>query len=100
MSTEDHLLNIEQIKEGLLLPVLGRAGGKKNAIIGTHNKCLKVSVQQVPEKGKANDAFIKLLSKLLENQTFTNLSLSRKQIHTQTVSHHRYYKRRIASEGE
>ncbi|VAX37442.1 hypothetical protein MNBD_PLANCTO02-3420 [hydrothermal vent metagenome] len=66
MNHKECPIDIEQIKEGLLLPVRAQPSGKKNAITGVHNRCLKVSVTQIPEKGKANDAFVKVLAKLLK----------------------------------
>lgn len=59
------MIDLEQRADGVLLPVKARAGGSKNAITGTHAGALKVMVTQAPEKGKANQAIVKLLAKLL-----------------------------------
>ena len=59
------MINLEQREDGVLLPVKARAGGAKNGITGTHDGALKVMVTQAPEKGKANQAIVKLLAKSL-----------------------------------
>jgi uncharacterized protein (TIGR00251 family) len=59
------VIELEQRKDGVHLPVKARAGGSKNAITGTHAGALKVMVTQAPEKGKANQAIVKLLAKSL-----------------------------------
>ena len=50
---------------GVILPVRARAGARSNEIRGVHDGSLQVAVTQVAEKGKANRAIIKLLSKTL-----------------------------------
>lgn len=66
------MIDLEEALDGMLLPVKARAGASQNAITGTHDGRLKVSVTQAPEKGKANQAIVKLLAK--------SLGLSRSQI--------------------
>jgi uncharacterized protein YggU (UPF0235/DUF167 family) len=51
---------------GVLLPVKAQPGGRRNAITGTHDGALKVSVTQAPEKGKANTAIAHVLAELLD----------------------------------
>ncbi|MFQ5732352.1 MAG: DUF167 domain-containing protein [Planctomycetaceae bacterium] len=51
--------------DGVLLPVQAQPKAKKNAISGVHDGRLKVTVTQAPERGKANDAILKLLAKSL-----------------------------------
>jgi uncharacterized protein (TIGR00251 family) len=51
--------------QGVVLPVRAQAGARANAIRGTHDGALKVSVTQVAEKGKANKAILQLLTKQL-----------------------------------
>src|SRR5262245_21760676 len=58
--------------EGIVLPVRAQPGAKKNAIRGEQNGMLKVSVTQVAEKGKANQALVEVLAK--------GLALKRSQI--------------------
>lgn len=58
-------IDLEDTDEGIILPVLAQPKAKKNALVGTHDGRLKVAITQAPEKGKANDAIIKLLAKSL-----------------------------------
>lgn len=59
------MLNLEQTRHGVMLPVRAHAGARRNAILGTREGALRVAVCAPPEKGKANDAIIALLSKTL-----------------------------------
>jgi uncharacterized protein (TIGR00251 family) len=43
-----------------------KPSARKNGIVGTHGGALKVSVNAPPERGKANDAVVALLSDLLQ----------------------------------
>ncbi len=56
---------LQETDEGVLLPVQAQPRARKNVIAGWHAGRLKVSVTQAPEKGKANQALIKLLAKSL-----------------------------------
>ena len=47
---------------GATLKVKVAAGARRNAIVGVLGDALKVSVQQAPEKGKANKAVVRLLA--------------------------------------
>jgi uncharacterized protein (TIGR00251 family) len=58
-------IDLEQTETGVILPVQARPGAKQNGITGEHNGALKVSLTQVPEKGKANAALIQVLAKQL-----------------------------------
>lgn len=51
--------------DGVLLPVHAQPGARRNGLRGEHNGALKVSVTQVAEKGKANDAIIQTLVQAL-----------------------------------
>lgn len=57
---------MEERDGGVLLPVRAQPGARKDGIAGWLDGRLKVSVTQVPEKGKANKALIKLLAKWLD----------------------------------
>ena len=57
---------------GVILAIRAQAGARTNGLRGEQSGALKVSVTQVPEKGKANKAIVSLLSK--------ELSLRRSQI--------------------
>ena len=50
---------------GIIFGVKAQAGGRTNAVRGEHDGCLKVSVTQAPEKGKANQAIAEVLCKAL-----------------------------------
>jgi uncharacterized protein (TIGR00251 family) len=58
--------------EGTVLPVRAHAGARRNQIAGVRDGQLMVSVTAAPEKGKANQAIIELLTRAL--------SLKRSQI--------------------
>lgn len=51
--------------EGTVLRVKARAGGRRNELSGVQDGRLRVTVTQVPERGKANRAILKLLAKQL-----------------------------------
>lgn len=59
------MIELEQTTGGVLLPVKAQPGARKNGVSGTHAGSLKVSVTQPAEKGKANDALIKVLAEAL-----------------------------------
>lgn len=56
---------IEESETGILLNVYVQPGAKKNEIIGLHNGALKIKIQSPPEDGKANQALIEFLAKVL-----------------------------------
>ena len=60
------MIALEERPEGIVLPVRAQPGSRKNEIRGEHEGALKVSVTQVAEKGKANDAICALLAKSLK----------------------------------
>ncbi len=64
-SMNDIHLDIKETEEGSLLSLKAQPGAVRNAINGVHDGCLKVQVTTPPDKGKANGAIIKLLSKEL-----------------------------------
>jgi uncharacterized protein (TIGR00251 family) len=51
---------------GVILPVRAQPGARKSGIRGEQNGALKVSVTQVAEKGKANQALIETLAEGLD----------------------------------
>ena len=57
---------VEPHAEGATFYVRAQPGGRKNAIRGEHDGCLKVSVTQVAEKGKANDAIVVVICAALD----------------------------------
>lgn len=59
-------LLLEETAEGVVIPVRAQPRARQNGIVGLHDGCLKVAVTEVPEKGKANAAIIKVLAKTLD----------------------------------
>ena len=59
------MIAIEHHPNGTILPVRAQPGAKKNEIRGEHDGALRICVTQAPEKGKANQAIIRLLAKTL-----------------------------------
>jgi hypothetical protein len=59
------MIDLSETPDGLLLPIQAQPKAKQNAVTGIHAGRLKVAVTQAPEKGKANDAILKLLAKSL-----------------------------------
>jgi uncharacterized protein (TIGR00251 family) len=60
------MIELQSAAEGTILPVHAQPGARKNGVTGVHAGRLKVAVTQAPEKGKANQALVKLLAELLE----------------------------------
>lgn len=58
--------------QGVVLPVKAQPGARQNGIRGEHGGMLKVSVTQVAEKGKANQALVEAVAK--------GLGLARSQV--------------------
>ena len=58
--------------QGVVLPVKAQPGARRNGIRGEHDGMLKVSVTQVAEKGKANQALVLAVAK--------GLGLARSQV--------------------
>jgi uncharacterized protein YggU (UPF0235/DUF167 family) len=59
------VIDLRPHPKGTILPVRARPGARRNELRGEQDGHLKVSVTQAPEKGKANQALIDLLSKKL-----------------------------------
>ncbi|MGC3966316.1 MAG: DUF167 family protein [Pirellulales bacterium] len=57
---------LQQTDRGVIFEVKVRAGGRTNEVRGEHDGLLKVSVTQVPEKGKANLAVCEVLCAALQ----------------------------------
>jgi uncharacterized protein YggU (UPF0235/DUF167 family) len=60
------VIQLEPHAEGTVLRVKAQAGARSSALRGQHNGCLKVSVSQIAEKGKANKAILQLLARQLK----------------------------------
>ena len=59
------ILALRDVPGGCTLPVRVHPGAKHNAIIGTHDGALKVSLTTPPADGRANTALIAFLSERL-----------------------------------
>jgi uncharacterized protein (TIGR00251 family) len=51
--------------EGVVIGVWAQPGARKNAILGIHNRLLKIAVTAPPEDGRANSAIAELLARRL-----------------------------------
>ncbi|MBI3865259.1 MAG: DUF167 domain-containing protein [Planctomycetia bacterium] len=60
------MIDLQPGKGGTILPVHAQPGARRNGITGIHAGRLKVAVTQAPEKGKANQALVRLLAELLD----------------------------------
>ena len=60
------MVELESHPRGVILLVRAQPGARRNAIVGEHNGQLKISVTQVAEKGKANDAVLDILCQALD----------------------------------
>ncbi|MDO5580831.1 MAG: DUF167 domain-containing protein [Planctomycetia bacterium] len=58
-------IDLTEYSGGVLLPVRAQPGSRKNEIRGEQNGALKVSITQVPEKGKANKVLLAFIAKSL-----------------------------------
>ena len=86
------MIAVEPHLEGAILPVRAQPGARRNGLGGEHDGHLKVSVTQAPEKGKANQAIVKVLC--------DQLSLRKSQIELltgETASRKRFLIRGIAA---
>lgn len=59
------MIDLEQSRDGVLMPVRVQPGAGCSGIAGCHDGRLKVAVAEAPEKGKANTALLKVLAKSL-----------------------------------
>ena len=60
------MIDLKLHSDGVLLPVTAQPGARINSVRGEYVGRLKVSVTQVAEKGKANQAILALLAKELQ----------------------------------
>ena len=56
------MISITSTPDGVLLPVQGQPGARRNTIVGEHASRLKIAVTQVAEKGKATQAIRELIA--------------------------------------
>ena len=60
------LVHLESRLDGVILPIRAQPGARRNGLRGVHDGMLKVTVTQVAEKGKANQAIVEVLCKSLQ----------------------------------
>jgi uncharacterized protein (TIGR00251 family) len=56
------MIHLRDSAYGCLLPVRVHPGAKRNAITGTHDGAVKISLTTPPTDGRANDALIAFLA--------------------------------------
>ncbi len=56
------MLELEQLPGGVVLPVHAHPGARKNGVTGVHAGRLKIAIVQPAEKGRANDALVRVLA--------------------------------------
>ena len=59
------MINLVTHPEGMVIHIRVQPGARRDRIVGEHAGALKLSVTQPPEKGKANQAVIAMLSAAL-----------------------------------
>ena len=59
------MISVKAHDRGAVLAVHARPGAKRDKILGEHNGALGVLVAAAPDKGKANEAIIRLLAEEL-----------------------------------
>ena len=60
------MINIREVEGGVVVSVKVQPNASRDRVVGEHGDQLKIAVTVAPEKGKANKAVIKVLSKLLD----------------------------------
>ena len=63
-------VTIREVPDGCILPVRVHPGAKRNAITGSHDGALKISLTIPPTDGRANDALIAFLAERLSIPRF------------------------------
>ena len=63
------MVNIREVEGGVVVSVKVQPNASKDRIIGEYADQIKIAVTVAPEKGKANKAVIKVLSKLFGVKT-------------------------------
>ena len=59
------MINIRKVEGGVVVSVKVQPNASKDRVVGKHGDQIKIAVTVAPEKGKANKAVIKVLSKWL-----------------------------------
>lgn len=56
------MIDVKAHDRGSVLPVRAQPGAKRDAILGARAGALRVAVTAAPERGKANEAIVKVLA--------------------------------------
>jgi len=90
------MIRLESSSEGTIVPVRAHAGARRTGLRNLYDGALRIDVTAAPEKGKANQAIVALLSDLFElpksaiqlvggasspRKKFLFYGLSEKQVH-------------------
>jgi uncharacterized protein (TIGR00251 family) len=59
------MVDLVEDTRGVILPVRAHAGARRNGVVGARAGMLRVAVSAAPEKGKANQAIVAVLSEAL-----------------------------------
>lgn len=59
------MIQIREHADGCILSVRAQPGARRDAVVGEHAGMLKVAVSAPPDKGRANEAIIEVLSTAL-----------------------------------
>ncbi len=59
------MIDVRKVEGGVVVSVKVQPNASKDRVVGEHGDQLKIAVTVAPEKGKANKAVIKVLSRLL-----------------------------------
>lgn len=79
-------LDLQEVNQGVLLPVKAQPGARKNELRGVTAGRLKVCVTQIAEKGKANKAIVKFLARSL-GVAASNIRLVQGELSSQKTFH-------------
>jgi hypothetical protein len=59
------MIHVTARPDGCVVPVKAQPGARRTGVVGEHAGALKLAVAAPPEKGRANQALVELLSDLL-----------------------------------
>ncbi len=74
------MIELTVTQEGIVLPVRAQPGARRNAIVGQQADALKIAVTAPPDRGRANEAIVEVLSESL------GISKSQIQLHSGPTS--------------